>query len=143
MPAAKPRAYFVCRRAMRQRPACGGALHGCALHAAAPCGLHPARGSGGTPKKRKQKVIVFIVFLAAVSLAAFILYGVDKSRAKRGAWRISEKALLCLSFFGGAAGGLLGMALFRHKTRHRYFWAVNFLGLAWQAAAIVLLALYA
>lgn len=88
-------------------------------------------------------MIVFIVFLAAVSLAAFILYGVDKSRAKRGAWRISEKALLCLSFFGGAAGGLLGMVLFRHKTRHRYFWAVNFLGLAWQAAAIVLLALYA
>ena len=84
-------------------------------------------------------MIIFIVFLAVVSLAAFILYGVDKSRARRGAWRISEKALLCLSFFGGAAGGLLGMGLFCHKTRHWYFWAVNFLGLAWQAAVLVLL----
>lgn len=84
-------------------------------------------------------MIVFIVILAAVSLAAFVLYGVDKSRARRGAWRISEKALLCLSFFGGAAGGLLGMVLFRHKTRHWYFWAVNFSGLAWQIAALVLL----
>lgn len=88
-------------------------------------------------------MIILIVILAAVSLAAFIVYGADKSRAKRGAWRISEKALLGLSFFGGAAGGLLGMVLFRHKTRHWYFWAVNFLGLAWQAAALVLLALYA
>ena len=88
-------------------------------------------------------MIILIAILAAVSLAAFIVYGADKSRAKRGAWRISEKALLCLSFFGGAAGGLLGMVLFRHKTRHWYFWAVNFLGLVWQIAALVLLALYA
>ena len=56
---------------------------------------------------------------------------------------IPEKVLLLLSFFGGAAGGLLGMLLFRHKTRHWYFWAVNFLGFAWQAAALVLLFMYA
>lgn len=87
-------------------------------------------------------MIYFGIFLAAVSLAAFILYGADKSKARRGAWRIPEKVLLSLSFFGGAAGGLLGMVLFRHKTRHWYFWTVNFVGLAWQLAALFLLLNY-
>lgn len=128
MPAAKPRAYFVFRRRVRRQ--------------------YPARGAPVSlrrlnAKEEETNMIILIAILAAVSLAAFIVYGADKSRAKRGAWRISEKALLCLSFFGGAAGGLLGMVLFRHKTRHWYFWAVNFLGLVWQIAALVLLALYA
>ena len=80
--------------------------------------------------------------LAVISLAAFVLYGADKSKAKRGKWRIPEKVLLGVSFFGGAVGGLLGMSLFRHKTKHWYFWAVNLIGLCWQAAAIVLIVLY-
>ncbi len=80
--------------------------------------------------------------LAVISLAAFVLYGADKSKAKRGKWRIPEKVLLGVSFFGGAVGGLLGMTLFRHKTKHWYFWAVNLIGLCWQAAAIVLIVLY-
>ena len=88
-------------------------------------------------------MIIYCICLAAVSLVAFLCYGADKARAKKGAWRIPEKVLLLLSFFGGAAGGLLGMLLFRHKTRHWYFWAVNILGLAWQAAVLVLLFLYA
>ena len=75
-------------------------------------------------------MIPLYIYLAAVfalSAAAFIAYGADKSKARRGAWRIPEKVLLGLSFFGGAAGGLCGMLLFRHKTRHWYFWAVNVL----------------
>lgn len=83
---------------------------------------------------------LYLAAVAAVSLAAFIFYGADKSKAKRGAWRIPEKVLLGLSFFGGAAGGILGMLAFRHKTRHWYFWAVNVLGLAWQIAAAIALA---
>ena len=83
---------------------------------------------------------IYLVAVAVVSLAAFIAYGADKSKARRGAWRIPEKVLLGLSFFGGAVGGTLGMLAFRHKTRHWYFWAVNVLGLAWQVAAAVALA---
>ncbi|HIX50550.1 MAG TPA: DUF1294 domain-containing protein [Candidatus Borkfalkia faecavium] len=82
-------------------------------------------------------MIVFIAALALMSFVTFILYGADKSKAKRGAWRISEKVLLLCSFFCGAVGGLLGMLAFRHKTKHRYFWAVNVVGIAWQAAALV------
>lgn len=91
-------------------------------------------------------MIPLYIYLAAVfalSLAAFAAYGADKSKARRGAWRIPEKVLLGLSFFGGAAGGLCGMLLFRHKTRHWYFWAVNVLGLLWQTAAAVCICLFA
>ena len=84
-------------------------------------------------------ILYFGIFLAIMSVIAFILYGIDKRKAKKGAWRISEKALLFVSFFGGAAGGLLGMSVFRHKTKHWYFWAVNILGLIWQIVLAVVL----
>lgn len=77
---------------------------------------------------------ILLIAYAAISFITFILYGADKSKARRGAWRIPEKALLGFSFFGGAVGGLLGMNLFRHKTKHWYFWAVNVLGLVVQIA---------
>lgn len=85
---------------------------------------------------------IYLGAVAAVSLVALAFYGADKIKAKRGAWRIPEKVLLGLSFFGGAAGGLLGMLAFRHKTRHWYFWAVNALGLLWQVAAAVCIYVY-
>lgn len=81
-------------------------------------------------------MLIYGVLLAALSVVAFVLYGVDKARARRGAWRIPEKVLLGFSFFGGAVGGILGMLVFRHKTRHWYFWAVNILGIAWQVALL-------
>lgn len=59
--------------------------------------------------------------LAAVNLLAFALYGVDKVKAKKGAWRIPEATLLLVAFLGGSVGALLGMEVFRHKTRHLKF----------------------
>ena len=59
--------------------------------------------------------------LAAVNLLAFALYGIDKAKAKRGAWRIPEATLLLVAFLGGSFGALLGMEVFRHKTRHLKF----------------------
>ena len=61
------------------------------------------------------------LYLTAVNLAAFALMGADKRRARRGRWRISEKALFLSALLGGSAGAILGMQLFRHKTRHWYF----------------------
>ncbi len=87
-------------------------------------------------------MLIYGILLAAISAVAFILYGADKGRAKRGAWRIPEKVLLGFSFFGGAPGGVLGMLAFRHKTRHWYFWAINLLGIAWQAALFGALAYF-
>ena len=48
---------------------------------------------------------IYVLFLSALSLCAFIAYAADKSRAKKGAWRIPERVLLALSLSGGAAGG--------------------------------------
>lgn len=79
-------------------------------------------------------------YFAVLSLITFFVYGIDKLKAKRGAWRISEKALLGLGAVGGALGGLLGMKFFRHKTKHKYFWAVNFTALAAHIAVIFVLA---
>ena len=57
----------------------------------------------------------------AMNLAAFAAMGIDKRRAKRGAWRIPEKTLFLLALAGGSAGALAGMYTFRHKTRHKKF----------------------
>ena len=62
-----------------------------------------------------------LLILAAVKLLAFALYGVDKVKAKKGAWRIPEATLLLVAFLGGSVGALLGMEVFRHKTRHAKF----------------------
>lgn len=64
-----------------------------------------------------------------LSLICLFCYGVDKWRAKRDAWRVPEKVLLLLPMLGGGIGGLLGMLLFRHKTRHGYFYLVNLLAI--------------
>ena len=79
------------------------------------------------------------VIFAAISLVTLIIYGADKVKAINGAWRIPERVLLGFSFLGGALGGSLAMLLFRHKTRHWYFTAVNVIGLIWQIALLVIL----
>ena len=80
-----------------------------------------------------------ISFYIVMSLLALFLYGRDKKKAKRRKWRIPESVLLGVGFFGGAVGALLGMKLFRHKTKHGYFWIVGTLGVAWQAVLAVYL----
>ena len=64
-------------------------------------------------------------YLAAVNVVTFTVYGIDKRKARRGAWRIPEKTLFLLPLLGGSVGALLGMKVFRHKTKHWYFvWGI-------------------
>ena len=56
-----------------------------------------------------------------MSLVTFLVMGSDKRRAKRGARRVPEARLFLLALLGGGVGGLLGMYVFRHKTRHPQF----------------------
>ena len=63
----------------------------------------------------------FLIYVVAVNLFGFIQMGIDKKRAIRGAWRISEASLFLIALLGGALGSTLGMHYFRHKTKHWYF----------------------
>lgn len=56
-----------------------------------------------------------------MNLVAFVLYGVDKRRAKKGAWRIPERTLLLCTWLLGGVGAWLAMRVFRHKTKHIAF----------------------
>ena len=85
--------------------------------------------------------LIALIAIGLISLVALIAYGADKRKAKKGAWRTKESVLLGLGLCGGAPGALLGMKLFRHKTKHWYFWVVNILGLAWQSALVFFLLL--
>lgn len=59
--------------------------------------------------------------LGVLSVIGLISMAVDKSKAKRGAWRIPEKVLFAIAFLGGGLGSLIGMYAFRHKTKHTSF----------------------
>ena len=62
-----------------------------------------------------------ILYLFAVNITAFALFGADKRKARRNAWRISEKALFLSAVLGGSLGAMIGMRVFHHKTKHWYF----------------------
>ena len=62
-----------------------------------------------------------ICYLLAVNIVTFILYGIDKYKAKKGKWRISEATLLTMAAIGGSIGAWAGMRLWHHKTMHKKF----------------------
>lgn len=84
---------------------------------------------------------VLTVYLAAINIAAAVAACADKRRAIRGRWRIPERTLLLLGFFGGAAGELLAMLLIRHKTKHAKFMVLLPLFCLLHAALLIWLAL--
>lgn len=61
------------------------------------------------------------IYAIVINLALFAAMGIDKYKARKGLWRIPEKTLFGLALAGGSIGGILGMQLFRHKTRHLSF----------------------
>jgi len=63
-----------------------------------------------------------LAYVGALNILAFILFAVDKKKARTGKWRISEAMLLVSALAGGALGAVLGMKTFRHKTKHPKFY---------------------
>lgn len=63
----------------------------------------------------------FIVYLIALNVVTFFVYGLDKLKAKRRKWRIREASLLLLAVLGGSVGAWLGMKVWHHKTQHKKF----------------------
>ena len=62
-----------------------------------------------------------ICYLLAINIATFFLYGIDKYKAKKNQWRISEATLLTMAAIGGSIGAWAGMRLWHHKTIHKKF----------------------
>ncbi len=77
------------------------------------------------------------IYLLIINIVTFAAYGIDKRKARLDKWRTPESTLLLLCFVGGGIGGLLGMKVFRHKTKHLKFQILVPLSvLLWLAAGI-------
>ena len=61
------------------------------------------------------------LYLVAINVLTFLLYGIDKWKAKRARWRIPERVLLGMAAIGGSVGAWLGMRVWHHKTQHAKF----------------------
>lgn len=64
---------------------------------------------------------ILTYYFLAINLITFIVYGIDKYKAKKAKWRISEATLLLMAAIGGSIGAWLGMKAWHHKTLHKKF----------------------
>lgn len=64
---------------------------------------------------------IIVFYLVILNVLTFLLYGIDKWKAKRSRWRIPESALLGMAAVGGSVGAWLGMRVWHHKTQHKKF----------------------
>ena len=82
-------------------------------------------------------VLIVGIVLVILNLVSFSLMAYDKHCAKAGKWRVSEKTLFIAAACFGGLGGVLGMIICRHKTRHWYFRVFFPVLLAFQIALLV------
>ncbi len=68
-----------------------------------------------------KSILYLIIYIVFVNIAGFALMGIDKRRAVRYAFRIPEATLFSVALVGGSIGSILGMLIFRHKTKHWSF----------------------
>lgn len=64
---------------------------------------------------------IVVYYLIVINILTFLVYGIDKWKARNGKWRISEATLLLLAVIGGSIGAWAGMSVWHHKTLHKKF----------------------
>ena len=64
---------------------------------------------------------ILLYYIIGVNVITFMVYGIDKLKAKKGKWRIPEATLLLLAIVGGSIGAWCGMKVWHHKTMHKKF----------------------
>jgi len=74
-----------------------------------------------TPPREKRMTQAIAYLLIGMNILTFLVYGIDKLKAKQGRRRVSEATLLTLAILGGSIGALLGMKVWHHKTLHKKF----------------------
>lgn len=72
-------------------------------------------------ERTPEMMNIILYYLLAVNIATFLLYGIDKYKAKKSKWRISEVTLLTMAAIGGSIGAWAAMRLWHHKTMHKKF----------------------
>lgn len=82
---------------------------------------------------------ILLIYLLAANIVTFVVFGIDKYKAKRGLWRIPEDSLLTMAVIGGSIGAWLGTKVWHHKTLHKKFKYGIPLIIALQAALAVYL----
>ncbi len=85
---------------------------------------------------------VLFCYFICINLLTFMVYGIDKAKARKSKWRIPEATLLALAVIGGSIGALMGMRVWHHKTLHAKFkYGVPLILLAQITLTIILLKL--
>lgn len=64
---------------------------------------------------------IVVYYLITINIMTFLVYGIDKWKARNGKWRISEATLLLLAVIGGSIGAWAGISVWHHKTLHKKF----------------------
>lgn len=64
---------------------------------------------------------IILIYIVAINLITFFVYGADKLKAKKHWWRVPEATLLLLAAIGGSVGAWVAMQVFHHKTLHKKF----------------------
>ena len=65
--------------------------------------------------------MIIYTFIAILNVITFLIYAIDKWKAKKNRWRIPESILLLLAVLGGSIGAWMGMKIWHHKTMHKKF----------------------
>lgn len=76
-----------------------------------------------------DKIKYISLYLLIINFLAFILFFIDKNKARRDKWRIKESTLHLVGFMGGIIGSIAGMVLFHHKTKKRKFVVITIIAL--------------
>ncbi len=66
-----------------------------------------------------QEAVIY--YLVIINIVTFLVYGIDKWKARKAMWRVREASLLMLAVLGGSIGAWLGMKVWHHKTQHKKF----------------------
>ncbi|MGN0346626.1 MAG: DUF1294 domain-containing protein [Lachnospiraceae bacterium] len=69
----------------------------------------------------EDSINILLSYIVVLNIVGFVSMGMDKYKARHHLWRIPEKTLFLIALLGGSLGSLLGMYMFRHKTKHSYF----------------------
>lgn len=89
-----------------------------------------------------EKYLPFIIYFAVISLVTAAVTAADKYKAKKGSFRISEKALFILAILGGSLSEYMTMRLIRHKTLHKRFMIGLPVIMILQLTAVILASIY-